>query len=75
MRKILSLSLPEKTVKSIKRRAQKRGFRSVSAYFQFLLQEDEDLISEEELLAAVEEGRKEYEKGKTIKAKSLADLV
>jgi len=75
MRQILSLSLPEKTVKSIKGRAKKRGFKSVSSYFQFLLQEDENLISEDELLTAVKKGRKEYARGETVKAKSLEDLV
>lgn len=36
---------------------------------------DEDLISETELLQTVRQAREEYCAGKSIKAKSLADLV
>jgi len=36
---------------------------------------DEDLISETELLKIIEEARKEYRAGKSIKAESLAGLV
>jgi len=75
MRHIVSLSLPTKAAQDAKKRAKKRGFKSVSAYFQFLLKEDEGLISEKELLESIERGRKEYRQGKTIKARSLADLV
>lgn len=75
MRQVLSLSLPEQTTKEIKKNAKQRGFDSVSGYIKYLFELDKNLISEKELLAAVRETRKEYKQGKTVKAKSLADLV
>jgi Arc/MetJ-type ribon-helix-helix transcriptional regulator len=75
MRQVLSLSLPQKTSQEIKRNAKLRGFNSVSAYIKYLFDLDKDLVSEKELVHSVNEARKEYKNGKTIKAKSLADLV
>lgn len=75
MREILTLSLPQKTKQLIKKRAKNKGFDSVSGYIKYLLSLDEGLISEKELLNAVKEARKEYKQGKTIKAKSMADLL
>lgn len=75
MRQVLSISLPGETVKEIKNRIKVRGFDSVSNYIKFLVEEDDELISEKELLQAVKEARKEYKEGKTIKAKSLAELL
>ncbi len=75
MRDILTLSLPNKTKELIKKKAQKSGFANVSHYIQFLIQQDEEVISEAELLKSVKEAQKEYDAGKAIKAKSMADLV
>ncbi|TSC84356.1 MAG: Uncharacterized protein G01um101413_651 [Parcubacteria group bacterium Gr01-1014_13] len=75
MRQVLSLSLPITDVRQIKTFAKKRGYSSVSSYVKYLLKADEDLISETELLKTVKHARKEYRAGKSIKAKSLADLV
>ncbi|HLC70064.1 MAG TPA: hypothetical protein VJH75_03400 [Patescibacteria group bacterium] len=75
MRQILSISLPSTDVKLIKKHAKNRGYDSISAYIQHLYKEDADLITEAELLKSVREARKEYRTGKTITAKSLADLV
>lgn len=75
MRQVISLSFPEKTVKKIKSLSKKRGFKSVSGYVKQLIEFDEDLISEKELLESVKQARKEYSKGQTIKAKSMADLL
>ena len=75
MRQVLSISLPNQTTQLIKKRAKKRGFASVSGYIKYLFSLDEDLISEKELLAAVKQARREYKQGKTIKAKSMADLL
>ena len=47
----------------------------MSAYILSLLKTDDDLISETELLRAVDEARKEYAAGKSVRASSLADLV
>ena len=75
MRQVLSLSMPTADVRQIKNFAKKRGYSSVSSYVKYLLKVDEDLISETELLKMAREARKEYRAGKSIKAKSLADLV
>jgi Arc/MetJ-type ribon-helix-helix transcriptional regulator len=75
MRQILSLSLPEQITEEIKKSSKKRGFSSVSSYVKYLFEQDKDLISEKELLDSVDKARKDYKQGKTIKAKSLADLV
>ncbi len=75
MRQVLSLSLPATDVRQIKKIATKRGYSSVSSYIKFLFKSDEDLISETELLKNASHARKEYRASKSIKAKSLADLV
>ncbi|HOX60889.1 MAG TPA: hypothetical protein PLV72_02690 [Candidatus Magasanikbacteria bacterium] len=75
MRQVLSLSLPTTDVRQIKLLAKQRGFDSLSAYVKYLFKADENLITETELLKTAELSRREYAAGKSIKAKSLADLV
>ena len=75
MRQVVSFSLPTKEAQQIKQRAKKHGFNTMSAYILSLLKTDDDLISETELLRAVDEARKEYAAGKSVRASSLADLV
>lgn len=75
MRQVLSLSLPATDVRQIKKFAQKRGYQSVSSYMSHLFKADEDLISEMELLKTARAARKEYRTGRSLKAKSLLDLV
>ncbi|HPA25707.1 MAG TPA: hypothetical protein PLK76_03040 [bacterium] len=75
MREVLSISLPSKTLTTIKQKIKVRGFDSVSEYIKHLLDLDENLISEKELLATVKQARREYDKGKAIKANSMADLL
>ncbi len=75
MRQVLSLSLPATDVRQIKSLAEKRGYPSVSSYVKYLFQSDKDLISETELLKSVRAARKEYRQGRSVQAKSMADLV
>jgi Arc/MetJ-type ribon-helix-helix transcriptional regulator len=75
MRQVLSLSLTGQTTKELKALSKKRGFASVSDYIRELIQQDKDLISVDQLLSYVREAEKEYKAGKTIKAKSMADLL
>lgn len=75
MRSVINISLPEDKAKVIKDRAKKAGFASVSGYVRSLLALDEELISEEELLAMSRQADKEYKSGKLIKAKSLASFI
>jgi hypothetical protein len=75
MREILTLSMPGKTKKLIRKRAKANGFKSVSAYIQCLVTQEDDLISEEELLKTVRQAQKEYKEGKAIEADSLRDFL
>lgn len=75
MRQVLSLSMPTAEAALLKRVAKKRGYTSLGSYVKFLFQADRDLISETELLKSVHDARKEYRAGRSIKAKSLADLL
>jgi len=75
MRQVLSISLPGQIIQKIKQRSKKRGFASVSHYIKYLLEGDDDLISEQELLEDIKAAEKEYKEGKTIKAKSLAEFL
>lgn len=75
MRQVLSLSLPTTEAHALKTIAKKRGYWSVSAYILNLFEADKNLISETELLKTVKNARQEYRQGKSIKAKSMADLV
>lgn len=75
MRQVLSLSLPPQATVELKGLAKKRGFTSVSGYIQHLIGLDKNLISESRLLRSVKEAEQEYKTGRTIKAKSIADLL
>ena len=75
MRQVLSLSMPAAKAVQLKRFAKKRGFNSLGLYVQFLFQADRDLISGSQLLRNVREARREYRAGRSIKARSLANLL
>lgn len=75
MRQVLSISLPEKEVKAMKTQAKQKGFKSFSAYVQFLISADNHVITEDELVKMVRQAEKEYVVGKVKKLHSLKDLV
>ena len=78
MRRVISISLPQKTAQMLKRRVSSVGYKSASQYIQHLVQLDNDespFISEKELLRIIKEGDAEYARGKTVKHKTLRDLV
>lgn len=75
MRSILNLSLPIETLKLVKKRVKSGGFESVSQYIRMLLEQDDGLISADELLKMSKRAEKEYSEGKLIKRKSLAELM
>ena len=61
--------------KTVKTRAKRRGFASISEYVRFLLDQDEDLISADELLAVSRRAESEYGTGKLKKLSSLEELI
>lgn len=63
MRSVLSISLPAKQAAALKRRAKSKGM-TISAYALKVFQQDEYLISEEELLKDIEQNRKDLKAGK-----------
>ena len=74
MRSILTISLPKKDKDVLTRRAKKAG-KTVSAYIKSILDLEQNLISEDELVEICRQAQKEYDQGKAIKAKSLAELI
>ena len=75
MRDIITISLPVKTRYAIKQRFKKRGFRSMSAYMRYLLDQDADAISQDELLVIAKEADRDYKKGLLKKRSSLRELL
>lgn len=75
MREILTLSLPPQTKQLIKKKSKMKGFSSVSSYIQYLIKQEDDLISEEELIAEAKKAKREYKSGKLKELKSLNDLM
>jgi Arc/MetJ-type ribon-helix-helix transcriptional regulator len=75
MRQILSLSLPANISRQVKTRVKARGFDSISSYIKYLVIQDSDLISENELMRTIKQSRLEHKKGQSVKADSIADLV
>lgn len=76
MRSTISFSVkPQEAVKT-RNLARARGFESVSGYIRFLLAlDEEDLISEDEILRRSHEADKLKKSGGLIQAKSIAELM
>ena len=75
MRKIVNISLPQATAQVVKSRARKRGFASTSEYMRFLIDQDDNLISADDLLAMSKKADRDYRAGKLKKLDSLAELL
>lgn len=75
MRQVLSLYLPASITKKMKSLSKKRGHESISSYVKYLVEMDEDLISEKTLLEAIKQARAEYRAGKATTAQSMTDLL
>jgi hypothetical protein len=75
MRQVLSLSFPQQAIKKIKIRTKQRGFPSVSSYLRYLIDLDDNLISDEELLNDVKRADKDYKNDKCIKANSVSEAL
>ena len=74
MRSVLSVSLPAEKKKAIEWRAKKAN-KTTSAYVMYLFELEENLISEDELVAMAKKSEKDYKSGKTKKLEGLADLM
>ncbi len=74
MREVLSISVSKEEKKKILARAKKSG-KNVSAYILYALEVENDLISEDELLARWKRAQENYRKGDTKELSSLADLM
>lgn len=70
MRTIINISLPEAMAKELKREVKREGYVSVSEFFRKLWRDQK----ERELLAEIEESRREIETGKAKLLSSLRDL-
>jgi len=76
MRQDLSISLRPEELKRTRHLARKRGFSVISDYVRFLVaQDDDDLISADELVKRSKETEILYKQGKLIKARSIKDLL
>ena len=71
MREILTLSLPNALKEAAQKMAKKRGFKTVSEYVRFLLEEDKDVIIDAELWEDVQAARRDYREGKCIDADAI----
>lgn len=71
MRSIVNISLPEETLREVKREVKRGQYSSVSEYFRDLLRKEQAQRLAREL--ALE--RTEFQKGKGKRLRSLSDLV
>jgi hypothetical protein len=73
MRSVLSISVPPKKLAALKKRAKSQGM-TISAYVLRFVDEEERMISEEELLEDIRVGEKEYRDGKCKVLRTDADF-
>lgn len=66
MRSIVSLSIDQKVLIWLKKYAKKRGFASLSKYFVYATELEQQMISEDELHIHIKEARESYKTWKTI---------
>jgi Arc/MetJ-type ribon-helix-helix transcriptional regulator len=65
MRDILTVSLPTDRLQWIKDIVKKRKFKSVSDYINFSIDQEQKMISEDQVLIFAKQAKKEYATGKT----------
>ncbi|NOS67517.1 MAG: ribbon-helix-helix protein, CopG family [Candidatus Peribacteraceae bacterium] len=74
MRSLVTISLPPSQLASLKKKAKKRKV-SVSYYVRMVLEHENEIISEEQLLAYCKEAEQDYRKGRTYVLKDFKDLA
>lgn len=77
MKTTISLVIDKKDAVSIKKTAVARGYASASEYIRSVIKADqeENLISVEEIIRRSREAKKLYKLGKLKRADSLSDLL
>ena len=65
MRDVLTISVPAEKLKTIKAIVKKRNFKSVSEYINFSIDQEQKMISEDQVLSHAKQAIKEYQAGKT----------
>ena len=75
MRSVLTISLPQRQAQKVKQQARRRGFETLSHYFRFLVESDQDLISEAELLKISKEAEADYRAGKLKHYRSIDEVL
>lgn len=65
MRDILTISVPAERVKLIKAIVKKRKFKSISEYINFSIDQEQKMISEDQVLRYAKRTQKSYKAGKT----------
>ena len=77
MNTTISLVIDKKDAAAIKKTAKIRGYASASEYIRSVIKadQDEELISAEEIVKISRQAKKLYKTGGLIRAKSLAELL
>jgi len=65
MRDILTVSLPTERLNLIKDIVKKRKFNSISEYINFSIDQEQKMISEDQVVTYTKQSKKEYNAGKT----------
>lgn len=65
MRDILTISLPSEKLQRIKNIVKKRKFKSVSDYISFSIDQEQNMISEDQILVFAKQAKDEYISKKT----------
>lgn len=74
MRKILTISMPEKEKIKLEKRAKDCG-KTVSAYVLHAVRMEQSFITEDELVRSMKKAIADHKAGKTKKLNSLRDLM
>ena len=62
MRSIVTLSVPQEKLLKIKKIIASRNFKSISEYFVFAVEQEQNLISENDVIKKSKKAQEKYEK-------------
>lgn len=75
MRDILTVSLPAERLQLIKNIVKKRKFKSVSDYINFSIDQEQKMISEDQVLVFAKQAKSEYISKKTYSGLSALHKI